>query len=254
MATLKAQRESEHQQEQDKASFSVSPPARQQQYDPARPYSHGYSDGSVSPDVEMTGVSRDDDYDEDEDEEDEGDADNDAGVREDNLPSPALTTTHARSNQSNQSSPSSSSRRSSIIMHHQPSVSPALLAQDARYHQHRQDSQSSMPSMDQRHYSFSYSAASAQASPAFGPMPSYLYAPVSSAPTLPPAAMSTHSSAAGSTLTSPVLLPQRDMDQEATAALLMLNNDRRGTVSGSSGGSGNNASGRGMSVRDLLST
>jgi hypothetical protein len=50
-------------------------------------------------------------------------------------------------------------------------------------------------------------------------------------------------------LTSPALLPQRDrdMDQEATAALLMLNTDRRGTH-GNIGGRG------GMSVKDLLST
>jgi hypothetical protein len=49
-------------------------------------------------------------------------------------------------------------------------------------------------------------------------------------------------------LTSPALLPQRDrdMDQEATAALLMLNTDRRGTHGG--------IGGRGMSVKDLLST
>lgn len=109
----------------------------------------------------------------------------------------------------------------------QPSVSPspALLAEDAR---RRHDSYSSA-STDHRHYSYSTSSTT---SPAFGPQ-SYSFArgPVS---------------ASNSTLTSPALMPQRDLDQEATAALLMLNTDRRGT-NGSSAG-------RGMSVRDLLST
>ncbi len=91
-----------------------------------------------------------------------------------------------------------------------PSISPALLAEDSR---HRHNSYSSV-STDQRHYSYS---ASATTSPAFGPQAYAGYAP------------STHS-ASGSTLTSPALLPQRDLDQEATAALLMLNQtDRRGT-------------------------
>jgi hypothetical protein len=43
-------------------------------------------------------------------------------------------------------------------------------------------------------------------------------------------------------LTSPALNPQSELDQEAMAALLMLNNDRR------------DSKGRGLSVRDLLST
>ena len=108
-----------------------------------------------------------------------------------------------------------------------PSISPALLAEDSR---HRHDSYSSV-STDHRHYSYS---ASANTSPAFGPQIYTGYA------------QSNHS-AAGSTLTSPALLPQRDLDQEATAALLMLTQtDRRGT-NGSSAG-------RGMSVRDLLTT
>lgn len=119
--------------------------------------------------------------------------------------------------------PSPSSTRQTSRSH-QPSVSPALLAQDSRQ---RQDSYSSASS-DHRHYSFSISATT---SPAFGPQPNY-YGPQG-----PP-------SAAGSTLTSPALLPQRDLDQEATAALLMLNHDRRGT----------GVANRGMSVRDLLST
>ncbi|OAQ72805.1 HLH transcription factor [Pochonia chlamydosporia 170] len=110
--------------------------------------------------------------------------------------------------------------------HAHPSISPGLQADGAR-HRHRQQSYSSV-STDQRHYSFSTSAG---ASPAFGPQPHGAYA---------------QSSASGSTLTSPALNPQSDLDQEATAALLMLNNDRRGTNAG--------LNARGLSVRDLLST
>lgn len=135
----------------------------------------------------------------------------------------------------------------------QPSVSPALLPQDAR---NRHDSYSST-STDHRHYSYS----SATTSPAFGPQ-AYNYG--RGGPSLPP-----------STLTSPALPPlreHRDLDQEATAALLMLNSDRRGSLMvrppTRDGDHGNhtavtgapqpsqapNGAGRGMSVRDLLST
>lgn len=106
----------------------------------------------------------------------------------------------------------------------QPSISPALLAEDSR---HRRESYSST-STDQRHYSYS---ASATTSPNFGPQPYGYRGSIS---------------ASNSILTSPALPPQRDLDQEATAALLMLNSDRRGTTGSSAG--------RGMSVRDLLST
>lgn len=105
-----------------------------------------------------------------------------------------------------------------------PSASPTLLPQNSR---NRQDSYSSA-STEHRHYSFS---ASSTTSPALGPT-SYDYA--------------RSAVSVGSALTSPALLPQRDMDQEATAALLMLNADRRGTQG--------SASGRSMSVKDLLST
>ncbi|KAL8693389.1 MAG: hypothetical protein Q9218_001781 [Villophora microphyllina] len=49
--------------------------------------------------------------------------------------------------------------------------------------------------------------------------------------------------------TSPTLIPNmsKEADEEATAALLMLNKDRRNT-------SGSSSSGRGMSVKDLLSS
>ncbi|ROT39825.1 hypothetical protein SODALDRAFT_138898 [Sodiomyces alkalinus F11] len=108
-----------------------------------------------------------------------------------------------------------------------PSISPALSPEDARQ-RHNSDASAST---DQRRFSYSNSATT---SPAFGPQ-SYRYGgPLSfTAPT------------------SPALTPQReqsDLDQEATAALLMLNSDRRGTYGGSNGPS------RGMSVRDLLST
>ncbi|QLI72977.1 uncharacterized protein G6M90_00g097500 [Metarhizium brunneum] len=108
--------------------------------------------------------------------------------------------------------------------HAHPPISPGLQPDDA---QHRKQSYSSV-STDQRHYSFSTSAG---ASPAFGPQPHAVYA---------------QSSASGSTLTSPALNPQSDLDQEASAALLMLNNDRRGTNPA--------LNARGLSVRDLLST
>ena len=54
-----------------------------------------------------------------------------------------------------------------------------------------------------------------------------------------------------STSTSPVLIPtsSKEADEEATAALMMLNKDRRNTNSSS-----HSSSGRGMSVKDLLSS
>lgn len=114
----------------------------------------------------------------------------------------------------------SPSRTRPISLSQRPSESPALLPHDAR---NRHNSYSST-SAEHRHYSFS---ASSTTSPSLGPT-AYDYA-----------------RNAGSNLTSPALLPQRDLDQEATAALLMLNTDRRGTQG---------AAGRGMSVQDLLST
>ena len=102
-----------------------------------------------------------------------------------------------------------------------PSLSPALPSQDS----HNDQNSYSSISTDQRRYNYSSTT-----SPALGPG-AYDYA--------------RSVASVGSTLTSPALLPQRDMDQEATAALLMLNTERRGT---------NGSSGRGMSVKDLLST
>ncbi|KAM7222279.1 delta-1-pyrroline-5-carboxylate dehydrogenase [Rhypophila decipiens] len=114
----------------------------------------------------------------------------------------------------------------------QPSVSPALLAEDMR---DRHNSHSSISTEYRHHNRYSVSA---NTSPNFGPQ-AHGYAP------------SIHS-ASGSTLPSPALIPQRDLDQEATAALLMLNQaDRRHS---STNTSGSVSAGRGMSVRDLLST
>ncbi|KAM5356110.1 hypothetical protein ACJ41O_002756 [Fusarium nematophilum] len=105
-----------------------------------------------------------------------------------------------------------------------PSISPALPPQDSRRRQHSYSSVST----DHRRYSYSVSAGT---SPAFGPqafgVPSFTRG---------------DTSAPASTLTSPALDPQSELDQEAMAALLMLTNDRR------------DSKGRGLSVRDLLST
>ncbi|KAL3428026.1 helix-loop-helix DNA-binding domain-containing protein [Phlyctema vagabunda] len=104
---------------------------------------------------------------------------------------------------------------------HQPSISPTIMPQEPR---DRQNSYSSN--------SYGYNT-SANTSPQFGPS---LYDYSRNNP-----------GSIGSALTSPALLPQRDrdLDHEATAALLMLNADRRGTHG--------SRSGRSMSVKDLLS-
>ncbi|KAM3482168.1 hypothetical protein MY5147_000287 [Beauveria neobassiana] len=118
--------------------------------------------------------------------------------------------------------------------HHQPSVSPALHAQDARSRHHSYSSTTSITTTagapEYRHHgSFTLSATP---SPAFGPQRHGPYA------------RSSTSTSAASTVTSPALNPQTtELDHEATAALLMLNADRRGMT----------ANARGLSVRDLLS-
>lgn len=134
-----------------------------------------------------------------------------------------------------------------------PTESPSLAAQDSATSPviHRNSSYSSVCTAvdSHRHYSFS----TATASPAFGPQ----QAPAGAGWY----AHSTHS-ASGSTLTSPALGPsgERDLDQEVTAALLMLNSDRRGTISTMTAESNRNGGAkatkeksRGMSVKDLLS-
>ena len=128
----------------------------------------------------------------------------------------------------------------------QPSISPALLPRDSR-DRDRNNSYSSVSTTEYRQHRYSVSSATSPAG-GFGSLPQGY-------------AQSIHSvsgSGAGSTFTSPALLPQRDrdLDQEATAALLMLNQaDRRqGGGGGGRSGSGSGTAGRGMSVRDLLST
>ncbi len=111
---------------------------------------------------------------------------------------------------------------------HQPSVSPALHAQDARPRHHSYSSATS--ATEYRHHSFTLSATP---SPAFGPQRHGPYARSST-------------STSASTVTSPALNPQTELDQEATAALLMLTTDRRGTAAAA-------PNARGLSVRDLLS-
>lgn len=104
----------------------------------------------------------------------------------------------------------------------QPSISPALPAQD-----HQPPHSHCITSTDLGHYSYSSSAGT---SPAFRPQRAVYRVP--------------HTvSASESTLASPILL-QSDFDHEASAALLMLNKDRRDA----------RIRGRGLSVRDLLST
>ncbi|KAL2262972.1 hypothetical protein VTK26DRAFT_8761 [Humicola hyalothermophila] len=107
----------------------------------------------------------------------------------------------------------------------QPSVSPALRPEAAR---NRHPSHSSVSS-EYQHYGYTTPSTT---SPIFGPQ-GYAEGHYSH-------------SAYGSALTSPALPPQRDMDHEATAALLMLNKIDRRASSGT-------AAGRGISVRDLLS-
>lgn len=126
---------------------------------------------------------------------------------------------------------------------------------------HRHNSYSSDP----RHFSFSSNgtAASAATSPSFGPVRNgralHQRAPgqgsfgdaigSGSRHAAYVATAGTTLSAPGSTLASPHLAPQRDQDHEASAALLMLNQDSGRRKFGPGGGAG----GKGiMSVRDLL--
>ena len=108
-----------------------------------------------------------------------------------------------------------------------PSTSPALHSQDARC---RQPSYPSVSTEYRHHHGYTTSATT---SPAFGPQMRGGYVP---AGTL-------------SALVSPALNPQSDLDHEATAALLMLNNDRRSYATSSI-----SSSRRAVSVRDLLTS
>lgn len=85
------------------------------------------------------------------------------------------------------------------------------------------------PAPDVQHQTSSYaSSVSTLPSPAFGPQMHHRHDP--------------QSKFSFSASTSPTIVPDLEKDQEATAALLMLNKDRR-----------NPKGGRGMSVKDLLS-
>jgi hypothetical protein len=110
------------------------------------------------------------------------------------------------------------------------SVSPTLDVAETRPH-----------ATDQRRH-YSLSAAAAGTSPAVGPHGHSFQYPY------PPSTAS--ASASHSTpLTSPALQPQLEIDHEVSAALLMLNSDRRAVAAVAKSGSA-----RGMSVRDLLSS
>ena len=263
VATLKAQRESEqqHGQQYGHASGcpSLSPRAMPQHgSNTPRHSSRIYMDeDAVSPDVEMAGTSGQGE----EEEEEEGD--------EDEAQSQQYYNSQYRPQQDSRHNSHSSNASSTRYSPNLSAAVAASLAAAAADHNAQQQ---------QRHHysSFSYTSGaglggfttSAQTSPAFGPqqhplppLPAsataspFLYGQSSSAAATPllgaragadnmhGGTLSAAPSISGSALTSPALAPQRDMDQEATAALLMLNSDRRG-----------NAGGRGMSVQDLLST
>ena len=119
------------------------------------------------------------------------------------------------------------------------SISPAILPRqhESMEQQHDHHGHGSCSSSVSTEYQHSYgtpnswNVSSATASPCFDPLSS-----------------GGQGSAIGSALTSPALPPQNDLDQEAMAALMMLNSDRRGSITPKS----NNV--RGLSVRDLLSS
>ncbi|KAK4229519.1 hypothetical protein QBC38DRAFT_359349 [Podospora fimiseda] len=122
-----------------------------------------------------------------------------------------------------------------VRQQHQPSVSPAILPENYNYNSSsrlRNDSCSSVSTEYSRHAPLGYNNGNSNmTSPSFGPQ-----------------TYGGGGGAAYSALTSPALPPQRDsrdlsIDQEATAALLMLNQvvDRRSS----------STSGRGMSVQDF---
>lgn len=153
-------------------------------------------------------------------------------------------------------SPTSSPPLAATTSSHQPSVSPALLPQQRSRDRHDPVTLG-VPSADhQRHYSFSGS--SVAASPAGFGSGAHLYGGNGTMH------VSRTISVSGPALASPFLAARNDLDHEATAALLMLNqhtqtNSRTSTTNtdGPAGAApaatGTVRSGRGMSVRDLLS-
>ncbi|KAK3334863.1 hypothetical protein B0H65DRAFT_335377 [Neurospora tetraspora] len=153
-------------------------------------------------------------------------------------------------------SPASSPPLAAITSSHQPSASPVILPQQQLRDRHDSISLAVTSTDYQRHYSFSGS--SVTASPAgFGSW-GHLYGGNSNMHDTRTASVS------GSALTSPYLVSRNDLDHEATAALLMLNQqtqtDRRTSTTNTDGPAGAAAAaagtvrtGRGMSVADLLS-
>ena len=102
----------------------------------------------------------------------------------------------------------------------------------------------------------SYSSLSTLPSPAFGPQKSYNNGQTNVMNEYQSRPQSHHSHNASypplslSASTSPTIMPSnKEQDHEATAALLMLNQDRRST----NGSNTSTKGGRGMSVKDLLS-
>ena len=145
--------------------------------------------------------------------------------------------------------------------HSSASLTPALSAQTQTPSNYTSpQSINASPALDPPRTSHrsSYSSLSTLPSPAFGPQKGghnsqhthmnvkneYQPRPQSQHNSYPPLSLSAS--------TSPTIVPSnKEQDHEATAALLMLNQDRRGSKvsSGSRSGTG----GRGMSVKDLLS-
>ncbi|KYK55489.1 HLH transcription factor [Drechmeria coniospora] len=116
---------------------------------------------------------------------------------------------------------------SAVVGHHADLFCPLPNAPLERSHGfHRRQHSCSSGSTDRRHYSHSVEAAT---SPPCGPQDG----------TRAPSSVS-----AGSTRTSPALVPLPDLAQDATAALMLLNDGRRSA----------STSTRGLSVQDLLSS
>ncbi|KAK1776168.1 hypothetical protein QBC45DRAFT_225557 [Copromyces sp. CBS 386.78] len=150
-------------------------------------------------------------------------------------------------------SPASSPPLGATNSFHQPSVSPAIPPQQSK-DRHGSISLGVASVDQQRHYSFSGS--SVTASPAGFGAGGQLYG--SNGNTHDPR------TAPFPALTSPYLASRNDLDHEATAALLMLNQqtqtDRRASTTNTdvptgaaTAAAGTMRTGRGMSVRDLLS-
>lgn len=153
-------------------------------------------------------------------------------------------------------SPASSPPLAAITSSHQPSASPGIPPQQLLRDRHDSISLALTSTDYQRHYSFSGS--SVIASPAGFGSEGHLYGGKSNMHDTRAASVS------GLTLTSPDLVSRTDLDHEATAALLMLNQqtqpDRRMSTTNidrpaeaAATASGTVRTGRGMSVRDLLS-